>query len=132
MELATGRAPGNKAERKVPGQRSGENANLRGSLHKIGARGTRNKRTVWNLSSKPFKGAHFATMPPDLARPCVLAGSAPGDLVIDPFNGAGTTGLVAIELGRRYLGIDLNPAYLDLTRKRLSQVEVELFQRGLA
>ena len=87
----------------------------------------RNKRTVWTVSTTPFKEAHFATYPPQLIRPCVLAGSGIGDLVLDPFNGAGTTGLVALELRRRYLGIEINPDYLELTRRRLEEVQLELF-----
>lgn len=79
----------------------------------------RNKRSVWTITQKPYHGAHFATMPPDLARTCILAGSHPGDIVLDPFNGSGTTGLVAGELGRRYVGVELNPEYIALTRERL-------------
>jgi DNA modification methylase len=125
------KGPGNvRPTRSPPGERGGENANTRGSLHKIGPRLDRNRRSVWTVRPKPFKGAHFATMPPALARPCVLAGSRPGDTVLDPFNGAGTTGLVALSLGRSYVGIDVNAAYLDLTRKRLAEVEVELFKDG--
>jgi DNA modification methylase len=90
----------------------------------------RNKRSVWRIASHPFKGAHFATMPPELVRPCILAGSAPGDLVLDPFNGAGTTGLVALELGRRYVGIEINPAYVELSKRRLEEVQPTLFKRG--
>jgi DNA modification methylase len=82
----------------------------------------RNARTVWTITPKPFKGAHFATFPPELARRCILAGSQPGDLVLDPFNGAGTTGIVTSELGRRYCGIELNPAYVELTRQRFAAV----------
>ena len=81
--------------------------------------GTRNRRSVWTVTTKPFKGAHFATFPPDLIEPCVLAGSAAGDTVLDPFNGAGTTGVVAIQHGRRYIGIELNPDYLQMARKRI-------------
>lgn len=101
------------------------------NVHKIGARETKNKRSVWKVSLQPYKGAHFATYPPKLIRPCILAGSRPGDTILDPFNGAGTTGLVAIGLGREYIGIDINPEYLELTRKRLAEVPVELFKRGL-
>jgi site-specific DNA-methyltransferase (cytosine-N4-specific) len=79
----------------------------------------RNKRTVWTISTKPFSGAHFATFPPKLVEPCILAGSRPGDIVLDPFNGAGTSGLVATAHGRRYLGIELNPAYVEMTHQRL-------------
>lgn len=81
--------------------------------------GKRNARSVWTITPKPYHGAHFATMPPDLARTCILAGSRPGDIVLDPFSGSGTTGLVAHELGRRYVGVELNPAYIELTRERL-------------
>ncbi|MGE0295024.1 MAG: site-specific DNA-methyltransferase [Hyphomonadaceae bacterium] len=81
---------------------------------------TRNKRSVWTVGSEPYRGAHFATFPTALIEPCVLAGSARGDLVLDPFNGAGTTGMVALRNGRRYAGIELNPDYLALTRQRLS------------
>lgn len=88
----------------------------------VGKGERRNARSVWTITPKPFKGAHFATFPPDLARRCVLAGSRSGDLVIDPFNGAGTTGIVTHELGRRYCGIELNPAYVELTRKRFAEV----------
>ena len=81
----------------------------------------RNKRSVWTVTTKPFKGAHFATFPPDLIEPCVLAGSAADDTVLDPFNGAGTTGVVAIQHGRRYIGIDLNTDYLEMARKRIQE-----------
>lgn len=76
-----------------------------------------NKRTVWSIVSAPFKGAHFATYPPKLIEPCILAGSRPGDVVLDPFFGAGTTGMVAAELGRRFIGIELNPDYSALARE---------------
>jgi DNA modification methylase len=82
---------------------------------------TRNRRSVWTVSTKPFSGAHFATFPPDLIEPCVLAGSRAGDLILDPFNGAGTTGLVALKHGRRYVGCDVNPAYLDMSAERIAQ-----------
>lgn len=82
--------------------------------------GTRNKRSVWTVTPKPFKGAHFATMPPGLVEPCIKAGSAIGDTVLDPFSGAGTTGLVAESLGRSFIGIELNPNYVALSEQRLS------------
>lgn len=83
---------------------------------------TRNKRDVWNVSTKPFKGAHFATFPPDLIEPCILAGSRPGDIVLDPFIGSGTTAQVALQHGRQYLGCELNPAYKELIDKRIEKV----------
>jgi len=79
----------------------------------------RNKRSVWTLTTKPFKGAHFAVMPEALAEPCVLAGSAAGDTVLDPFSGSGTVGVVALRHGRNYIGCELNPEYADLSRKRI-------------
>ena len=82
----------------------------------------RNKRDVWTVTTKPFKGAHFATFPPDLIEPCILAGSAADTLVLDPFSGAGTTGLVAVQHGRRYIGIELNADYLEMSRKRIQLV----------
>ena len=82
----------------------------------------RNKRSVWTIPTANYGAGHFATFPPALIRPCILAGSRAGDLVLDPFNGAGTTGLVALELGRRYVGIELNPSYVAMTERRLAGV----------
>jgi len=79
----------------------------------------RNKRDVWRISTRPFKGAHFAVFPSSLVEPCVGAGSALGDLVLDPFVGSGTVGVVALGLGRRFLGIDLNPEYVEMARRRI-------------
>jgi DNA modification methylase len=81
---------------------------------------TRNKRSVWTVSTTPYREAHFATFPPDLIEPCILAGSAKGDTVLDPFGGAGTTGLVADRLGRDALLIELNPKYAEMARKRIT------------
>jgi DNA modification methylase len=82
--------------------------------------GTRNRRDVWTVATKPYAEAHFATFPPDLIRPCVCAGCPVGGVVLDPFAGAGTTGLVALEEGRDFLGIELNPEYVALAEKRLA------------
>lgn len=79
----------------------------------------RNARNVWTIATQPFTGAHFATMPPRLVERCVLAGSRPSDAVLDPFGGAGTTGLVALELQRSATLIELNPDYADLARRRI-------------
>lgn len=81
---------------------------------------TRNRRTVWTVAGKPFKGAHFATFPPALIEPCILAGSRLGDTVLDPFGGAGTTGLVADRLGRSSVLIELNPEYAEMARRRIA------------
>ena len=78
----------------------------------------RNKRSVWSVPVAPFKGAHFATYPPDLIKPCILAGSRPGDMVLDPFGGSGTTGQVALELGRRATLIELNHEYANIIDHR--------------
>lgn len=82
-------------------------------------RSRRNKRNVWVVSTKPYKGAHFATFPPDLIEPCILAGSRKGGIVLDPFIGSGTTAATAFELGREYIGIELNRDYEPLIRERL-------------
>lgn len=84
--------------------------------------GLRNLRTVWNISTKAYAGAHFATFPPELVRPCVRACTKKGDFVLDPFFGAGTVGLVCNEEGRKYAGIELNPSYVKLAMERLSDV----------
>jgi DNA modification methylase len=81
---------------------------------------TRNARNVWTIATQPYSGAHFATMPPDLAERCIKAGSKPGDTVLDPFGGAGTTGLVADRLGRSSTIIELNPEYARLARERIT------------
>lgn len=81
---------------------------------------TRNRRSVWTVATRPYKGAHFAVFPPALIEPCILAGSRPGDIVLDPFMGSGTTAAVAVQHGRRYLGCELNAAYLPLIEQRLA------------
>ena len=82
--------------------------------------GARNRRSVWTVATKPYSGAHFATFPPALIEPCILAGSKPGDVILDPFFGAGTTGLVAKRLGRSCIGIELNPSYAEIAEKRIA------------
>lgn len=86
----------------------------------------RNKRTVWPLVTEPFSGPHFATFPRALVEPCILAGSRPGDVVFDPFMGSGTVAQVAEQLGRRWLGIDIDPTNADLLRQRLQQAWLPL------
>ena len=82
---------------------------------------TRNKRSVWTVATEPYGGAHFATFPTRLIAPCILAGAPAGGIVLDPFFGSGTTGQVAQALGRRFIGIELNPAYKALQDERLAQ-----------
>lgn len=79
-----------------------------------------NKRSVWTVNTKPYKGAHFAVYPQELIEPCVLAGSREGDIVLDPFMGSGTTAAVAIKNGRKYLGCELNPEYESLQQERIT------------
>ena len=81
----------------------------------------RNKRSVWTVATQPYSEAHFATFPPKLIEPCILAGSKPGDVVLDPFGGSGTVGQVAESLGRQWLLIELNPAYAELAKDRTAQ-----------
>ena len=80
---------------------------------------TRNRRTVWTIPTQPFAEAHFAVMPEALVEPCILAGSSPGDLVLDPFAGSGTVGVVALRHGRRFVGAELNPTYAEMARRRI-------------
>ena len=80
----------------------------------------RNARNVWTIATQPYSGAHFATMPPDLAERCIKAGTKPGDTVLDPFGGAGTTGLVADRLNRNAILIELNPEYRGLAAERIN------------
>jgi DNA modification methylase len=80
---------------------------------------TRNRRSVWTVPTRPYKGAHFATFPPALIEPCILAGSKIGDIVLDPFMGSGTTAQVALQHGRQYMGCELNPDYASLQQERI-------------
>ncbi len=87
--------------------------------------GMRNKRSVWTVATKPYAGAHFATFPPELIEPCILAGAPSGGIVLDPFFGSGTTGQVCQALGRQWIGCELNPAYEDLQIERTRQSGME-------
>ncbi len=82
--------------------------------------GKRNRRSVWTVATSPYKGAHFATYPPKLIEPCILAGCPVGGVVLDPFMGSGTTLAVAVQHGRNGIGIELNPEYLELAKKRIA------------
>ena len=86
----------------------------------------RNRRSVWTVATRPYKGAHFATFPPSLIEPCILAGSRPGDIVLDPFMGSGTTAQVALQHGRQYLGCELNPDYSGLQEERIAAARAEI------
>lgn len=85
--------------------------------------GKRNRRDVWTIPTKPFKGAHFAVMPEVLVEPCILAGCPVGGLVLDPFTGSGTVGAVAVRLGRRFIGCELNPEYAAMARRRIAKYD---------
>jgi DNA modification methylase len=85
----------------------------------------RNKRDVWTISTQPYKEAHFATYPQKLIEPCILAGCPMGGVVLDPFNGAGTTGVVCLQFGRKYIGIELNPQYIKLSEKRFTNTQLQ-------
>ncbi|WP_054989945.1 DNA-methyltransferase [Pseudomonas coronafaciens] len=105
-----------KREQAIPGQSKGTHRPDRDeSTHDTA---TRNKRSVWTVATHAFKEAHFATFPPDLIRPCILAGAPRGGVVLDPFGGAGTTSLVSMQEGRRSIICELNPGYAALARAR--------------
>lgn len=89
--------------------------------------GKRNKRDVWQVSTQAISEAHFATFPEKLIEPCILAGSRRSGVVLDPFFVSGTIGRVAISHGREYIGIELNPEYIEIANKRLSEVQLQLF-----
>lgn len=108
---------------RIRSDRMGGNKYGEGVKHSDGAiftgSETRNRRSVWTVTTKPFKGAHFATFPPDLIEPCVLAGCPAGGTVLDPFGGAGTTGLVAQQHGRNAILCELNPDYAAMADARI-------------
>ena len=93
---------------------------VRSGLSKIGALEKRNKRSVWTVTTKPYKEAHFATFPKDLIVPCVLAGSPEGGVVLDPFGGSGTTGQVADGFNRDAILCELSQDYVEIMKKRLN------------
>jgi DNA modification methylase len=87
---------------------------------------TRNRRSVWTITTKPYSGAHFAVMPPDLVEPCIKAGCPEGGTVLDPFAGSGTTLAVAAQLGRNGIGCELNPEYIKLAEERVAKAKAKL------
>ena len=86
----------------------------------------KNKRSVWSIPPRPYKGAHFAVFPPELIEPCIMAGSKPGDIILDPFMGSGTTAMVAKKLSRYYLGCELHREYDSLQTDRISSIPAQL------
>ena len=98
---------------RVPGKTNG-------TMKTVGDGVSRNKRSVWTVTTKPFKGAHFATFPSALIEPCVLAGCPEGGTVLDPFTGSGTTGMVAVKHGRSFVGCELNPEYIEIAKARIA------------
>lgn len=91
----------------------------------------RNKRDVWTVTTKPYKGSHFAVFPPDLIEPCVLAGTPVNGLVLDPFTGSGTTGVVSLRNGRSFIGIELNPQYVKMAKERIKREGIYQERIGL-
>lgn len=125
---AVGGKGGKSAFRGQGHQRDGDKgpANREGrDMQDVGSGETRNKRSVWTVATTPYKGAHFATFPIALIEPCILAGAPAGGVVLDPFFGSGTTGQVAQNLGRKFIGCELNPAYKPLQDERLQQPSFE-------
>ena len=100
---------------------AGFNGRYAETLARDGVPKDRNRRSVWTVATHPFPEAHFATFPPDLINPCILAGCPAGGIVLDPFMGAGTTGVVCADLGRNYIGIELNPEYVHIANERIKQ-----------
>jgi DNA modification methylase len=112
------RHEGSKREQAIPGQAAGTHRPDRAESTYDTA--MRNRRSVWTVATRPYKGAHFATFPPALVEPCILAGTRAGDIVLDPFMGSGTTAAVAVESGRSFIGCELNPAYKPLQDERIA------------
>ncbi len=120
-EKSTGRSPGNKNQKYVKAYEESDDEihRTKAGLLNIGKTDKRNRRTVWTVAPAAFKGAHFATFPPDLIKPCILAGAPKRGIVLDPFLGSGTTAMVSQEFGRRCIGIELNPEYIEIAKKRV-------------
>ena len=97
-----------------------------GNMKAVGNSENRNKRSVWSINTKPYSGAHFAVYPEELVEPMIMAGSKVGDIILDPFFGSGTTGQVAQNLGRKWIGCELNKEYESLQNERLKQQGLEL------
>lgn len=120
-EPAVSEKPAGNKTHKYVGTGDPKNATKEGLIKLSGVEWEkRNRRSVWTVATRPYKGAHFATFPPALIEPCILAGSRPGDIVLDPFMGSGTTAAVALQHGRQYLGCELNPEYGPLQDERIT------------
>ena len=120
--LKRGMKGGNKYGKPVPGQPQPQSLNRpreHGEIKDCDINPLRNKRDVWKINTVPFKGGHYAAYPPKLVETCLLAGCPEGGIVLDPFMGSGTTGMVASQMGRHFVGIELNPAYTELAYKRI-------------
>ena len=109
---------GSKREQTIPGQGYGTH---RPEREDVAYNETRNRRSVWTVATRPYTGAHFAVFPPALIEPCVLAGTQPDDIVLDPFMGSGTTAVVATSHGRRYIGCEINTEYAPLQEQRIQE-----------
>lgn len=105
------------------GKRTQDSTGKNGQQSFVSIPERRNKRSVWTVSTKPYKDAHFATFPMDLIKPCVLAGSPMGGVCLDPFMGSGTTAVVSMIIGRQYIGIELNPKYVKIAEARIKEYE---------
>lgn len=120
--LGRGIAGSNKYGEPIPGQPKVQTINLprdHGSITDSEINPLRNKRDVWIVNTVPFKGGHYAAYPPKLVESCILAGCPVGGVVLDPFMGSGTTGMVAKQLDRHYVGIEINPEYTEIAKERI-------------
>ena len=120
--LKRGMKGGNKYGKPVPGQPQPQSINRpreHGEIKDSDINPLRNKRDVWKINTVPFKGGHYAAYPPKLVETCLLAGCPEGGIVLDPFMGSGTTGMVAAQMGRHFVGVELNPEYTELAYKRI-------------
>lgn len=113
--------PGGKMAAAGVGKSNRENYEFTGENHTSLDGGNRNRRSVWTIATQPFSEAHFATFPLKLVEPCILAGSRPGDIILDPFMGAGTVGLCATKLNRQFIGFELNPEYQIMATSRIQR-----------
>lgn len=124
--------PKNEARYKCAFNTGKEQENFRpnGASNTMGMKeytGMRNKRDVWTIPPSSFKGAHFATFPEDLVKPCIISSTKVGGVVLDPFFGSGTTGAVAVSLNRNYIGVELNPEYIEIANNRLGNTQLSFF-----